>query len=627
MELVKKERMLSNFDLVDTSVVSAAIVQHTVEYELPTTSLLVPFLRTGDIGEYYSDDEDSGVMAGSPLNSEDEVQTLLDPPTSTKSAPISWTYSVQSLPDISTTCPRETPAEVAYPPRSIQDYHAAQELMFVYTTVDPFAPTEPGGITNSLSMHGLHLDDLQYPVEDQHPDDFRRWMLQAQIRQAAAERDRLTIIINELLTVYSHGKRNTEVVSTPLRGLRTHTYVVVMFHEHARLIRVDWSGTVVSEAFNFCTRLDDGTISPLEVFLRGFNAMSIEERGWDGTVTLVHPSSKLGKKAMDMLAPWVWGRRSFDEGEKSRSTGADKATVSRPPLLLFEVPDAARDGELEDSQPFVVWYPINGRKSRDLHELCAEVTVDDLKWSLSSYAPLYVWDDLCIPSRNTLVYPAFDPVNGTVGILKDSWRLYETSRDLGESEVLRSMNHANVDNVPELVCGQDVAHLKVSEGEFDDQRFHITRTQDHVGQRWNTLTRDRTVGGSPTTDPEFCVRIHHRLVEKDICSPSKELKGLENSEEFMARVFHAMIGMHPLSYFTLIVLNDGTAIGHHEAFALCGVLHRDISLDNIMVNPLGGGILCDWDRAQQVVPADESFEHQPAVVRTTAVPDKQAVLT
>ncbi|KAH6912879.1 hypothetical protein BKA70DRAFT_1531416 [Coprinopsis sp. MPI-PUGE-AT-0042] len=596
MKAVKKERMLSNFDLVNTSVMNAGFVQHTVEYELPKTSLLVPYLGTGNVEEYFSDDEEFKEPGGFMPNSEDEVQALLmtDSPSLATTVPISCTYHVQTLPDISILCPKETPGDVACPPRLTQEYHAAQELMFVYTAIDPFEPSEFRGITNSLSIHGLHLDDLQYPMEDQHPDDFQRWMLQAQIRQAAAERDRLAVIINELLTVYSHGKRNTELASTPLRGLRTHTFLVVMFHEHARLVRVDWSGAVVSEAFNFCARLEEGAISPLEIFLRGFDAMSREERGWDGTVMLVHPSSKLGEKAMDMLAPWAWRRTSVDADGNPWFPGAEKGALSHPPLLLLEVPDATRDGELGDSQPFIVWYPINRRKAGNSHNLSAEATVDDLKWHLSSYAPLYAWDDLCVPSRNTLVYPAFDPVNGTVSILKDSWRLYETSRDLAESEVLRVMNLANVENVPTLVCGQDVAHLKVSEGEFDDQRFHITRTQDHVGQAWNAFIREQMIGGSPTSDPEFCVRIHHRLVEKDICSPSKDIKGPENSEEFMTKVFHAMIG-------------------HYEAYALCGILHRDISLDNIMVTALGDGILCDWDRAQQIITPDGVFEHQPAV--------------
>lgn len=42
-------------------------------------------------------------------------------------------------------------------------------------------------------------------------------------------------------------------------------------------------------------------------------------------------------------------------------------------------------------------------------------------------------------------------------------------------------------------------------------------------------------------------------------------------------------------------------LAHRDAYEKCGILHRDVSGNNVMMKDDGGGILNDWDQARKVV--------------------------
>ncbi|RPD60632.1 hypothetical protein L227DRAFT_611163 [Lentinus tigrinus ALCF2SS1-6] len=79
--------------------------------------------------------------------------------------------------------------------------------------------------------------------------------------------------------------------------------------------------------------------------------------------------------------------------------------------------------------------------------------------------------------------------------------------------------------------------------------------------------------------PGVVVRIHYRIVIKQI---GRRLKDFEHTVELVIGVYDALLG-------------------HQRAWVKCKILHRDVSINNILLLGTGAdcrGLLCDWDLAQ-----------------------------
>ncbi|KAF9461774.1 hypothetical protein BDZ94DRAFT_1220970 [Collybia nuda] len=158
--------------------------------------------------------------------------------------------------------------------------------------------------------------------------------------------------------------------------------------------------------------------------------------------------------------------------------------------------------------------------------------------------------------RTTRAYPVWDTVEQTIRFLKDTWRGLNLER---ESEILRTLNAAGVQNVPELICGGDV-----------DGYGHATRSHE---MPWKCGMHN------------IVQRIHHHFVGKDVV---QKLDRFKSSKDLMKAVYDAFIA-------------------HRDAYERCGILHRDVSAKNVMIQDDGRGFLNDWDLAKRITkgPEDE----------------------
>ncbi|KAJ3559565.1 hypothetical protein NM688_g266 [Phlebia brevispora] len=147
-------------------------------------------------------------------------------------------------------------------------------------------------------------------------------------------------------------------------------------------------------------------------------------------------------------------------------------------------------------------------------------------------------------------YIAFDTGEERLVFLKDSWRP-DKSTTPPELETYKVLKEKEVQFVATALGGGDVGAPKQQE----------TVNQDFFGMRVR-----------PTK------RVHHRIVLKEVGEPLTEYR---SSLEMIIIVYDALRG-------------------HNEAYEKAGILHRDISVNNILINidppkDQRTGFLVDWD--------------------------------
>ncbi|KZV71574.1 hypothetical protein PENSPDRAFT_630079 [Peniophora sp. CONT] len=160
--------------------------------------------------------------------------------------------------------------------------------------------------------------------------------------------------------------------------------------------------------------------------------------------------------------------------------------------------------------------------------------------------------------RYTLSFPAYDPETQSVCWMKDAWRLDEdgfekegdTYKKLAELPDIKGL-------IPEILCSGDV---RDSAG-----RVQVTRTQDYVDAPW--AAKSYNVNRY----------VHYRIVFKTVGRP---LTTFKNTKELVQ------------------VISDALK-AHAIAFNAGSILHRDISINNILIKD-GRGLLIDWDMCRHL---------------------------
>ncbi|KIM35916.1 hypothetical protein M413DRAFT_449536 [Hebeloma cylindrosporum] len=160
-----------------------------------------------------------------------------------------------------------------------------------------------------------------------------------------------------------------------------------------------------------------------------------------------------------------------------------------------------------------------------------------------------------LTGRATRGWPVFDLKAKNVAFLKDSWRSDLEHLDK-ESSILKELTDAKVRNIPKYICGDDVPG-------------QITRTQEFVGEAWKA---------GPTSESAKVKRLHHHLLTDFV---GHRITKFKSSHELMKAIYDAYLA-------------------HTDAFKICGILHRDISIGNVLRSVEGNGILNDWDMARRV---------------------------
>ncbi|GJE86483.1 hypothetical protein PsYK624_025630 [Phanerochaete sordida] len=157
-----------------------------------------------------------------------------------------------------------------------------------------------------------------------------------------------------------------------------------------------------------------------------------------------------------------------------------------------------------------------------------------------------------LTGRCTRGYVAYDVAGDRLVFFKDQWRA--PARRHTELEVYRHLHANAVQFIATPVAGGDVVE-PVAEGE--DDGFAVP--QETLAHRYIACTARR---------------IHTRLVTKEV---GRVLEDYTNAHELLNAISYALLA-------------------HQQAWEKAGVLHRDISIGNIMIEPsTGKGFLNDWD--------------------------------
>ncbi|KAA1476355.1 hypothetical protein DENSPDRAFT_932995 [Dentipellis sp. KUC8613] len=155
--------------------------------------------------------------------------------------------------------------------------------------------------------------------------------------------------------------------------------------------------------------------------------------------------------------------------------------------------------------------------------------------------------------RCTRGYLAFDPQEKSVSFMKDFWRP-DVERIQPEHEVYDRLASFHVSNIATCIAHEDVRDSQ--------DRWQVTRTQD-------------------TVDPGPRLRRgHYRMMLREVCRPLIDFKDFRELASLLCDAMTA----------------------HEDAWYKAGVLHRDISVNNILILETGSndnitrrGILNDWD--------------------------------
>ncbi|KAG1763736.1 hypothetical protein EV702DRAFT_1156666 [Suillus placidus] len=275
---------------------------------------------------------------------------------------------------------------------------------------------------------------------------------------------------------------------------RHFAFSVAIIGKHARMIRWDRGGAVVTERFDYTEQ--PGLLAD---FFWRFSLASTEGRGLDTSVTEVEAD--------------------FDGREICTKLKLPPSTK----LFYYGVPDDDISRAQRDNlDPTALYCYIGPRPHFPSRSLIG---------------------------RATRSLPVYDPVKGRVVYLKDTWRI--DSHDMQkEGDTYRQLHGYQVPHIAPFERGNDI----------DGHGSH-TVTHDYVEESW--------VCGMPFATGH----IHYRMVLGVV---GRELSTFRSTHELASAVADALEA-------------------HEDAYNKAGILHRDVSVGNLIVTDDGEGLLIDWD--------------------------------
>ncbi|KIP02474.1 hypothetical protein PHLGIDRAFT_37885 [Phlebiopsis gigantea 11061_1 CR5-6] len=164
-------------------------------------------------------------------------------------------------------------------------------------------------------------------------------------------------------------------------------------------------------------------------------------------------------------------------------------------------------------------------------------------------------NELRVFGRATRAYIAYDLREERLVFLKDTWRIDHQNLRV-ESTTYRALKKNNVPHIPDLLYGGDVRNTR---GRVQET---LARNYADVDDEW------RITNALPH------IFVHHRIVQDIVYS----LEGALGVQEFIQAIHDVLLAMQKA----------------HDSARL---LHRDLSIGNMMIDSNGRGVLNDWDQA------------------------------
>ncbi|PFH48096.1 hypothetical protein AMATHDRAFT_66251 [Amanita thiersii Skay4041] len=167
--------------------------------------------------------------------------------------------------------------------------------------------------------------------------------------------------------------------------------------------------------------------------------------------------------------------------------------------------------------------------------------------------------------RSTRGFSVFCLETKKVGYLKDTWRILSKSLK-PEHEIYQKLYHPGVNRIPQIDAASDMLD-------------HSTKTHEVSNRPWVKMdSRKRQ---------EFQIYIHYRIVFETV---GYSLLSFRDVKEYVTAIRDAVEA-------------------HRDAYHLAKVLHGDISVDNILIDENGRGLLIDWDLSKDL---DLQLDTQPS---------------
>lgn len=188
------------------------------------------------------------------------------------------------------------------------------------------------------------------------------------------------------------------------------------------------------------------------------------------------------------------------------------------------------------------------------------------------------------PGRATRGFRAYDLSRKALCYLKDTWRIcVPTIQE--EGITYKTLMKANVHNIANCVAFGDILPT----------RYHKTKARSYAKRPWACPTE------------ALLPHRHYRLVLDVV---GRSLTSFTSSYEMVSAVRDAIIGRLVSQSWTTSA--DCLSVAHQEAYR-AGVLHRDFSPGNIVIDSDGKGVLIDWDLSK---PLSDELETPRRATRT-----------
>ncbi|KAF9003414.1 hypothetical protein BDQ17DRAFT_1409223 [Cyathus striatus] len=340
---------------------------------------------------------------------------------------------------------------------------------------------------------------------------------------------------------------------------RTHTFMIFISKTIARFFYFDRSGAVVSDRFNYADNS-----KPLIQFMWFFAHLTEEQKGIDTTVQVATKDqaknflSKLDtfhtRVAMTEANPNVLemlkAKKNQLSEEQQKTKASDIALTDEDWDRIWDLAEPAIWSSLSSKEKDDV---VDAVKQRMPCETRAVVVIqvpdgdtyrEVIGQGFSSRAE-------SLAGRSTRAWLVWDVEKEKLLYLKDSWRSCLDGMEK-ETSILEDLNKEGVRYVPQLICGGDVANQTTRADKFNEKSW---------------------VRGEVKLTP----RAHHRFLVDFIGRP---VKHFSHSKQMLQATYDAFSG-------------------HREAWEKCGILHRDVSGNNVMLDRWGRGVLNDWDLAKR----------------------------